>query len=330
MNNFLSVVEGDAESLQTTLAELLQDRQAGAETFRAVREAAGWLIQAGHLGPAAASLTQIGKRFQDDADPNLAAEAVKLLNQSTNLQLAQLARDVLEEQPGAIDRLNSAMQNLLQSNSTDPNRLAYVMQTAQMLEYAGHPVAAQQAYELIREHYQTEPESQIAQTVERTVDLARTRLGLIGQPLSIEGVLLDGSVFDWQDYRGKPVLVVFWTTWYENWLQDVEQLRGVTRDYRSQGLEVITINLDDERTALERFLQTHPLPWPVVVNADPLSAGFENPNAVECGVEAVPLAILVDAEGVVTDLHVLGSRLPVVLKQRLGEKEDPSASATSP
>ena len=259
----------------------------------------------------------IGERFQDDADENLATEAQKLTSQSTNLQLSQLARNVLDEKPQAIDVLLQAMRSLLQSDSADPNLLAYLMQTAQMLEYAGHAEEAGQAYDLIRDDYQSEPDSQIAQDVQRTVELAHQRLDLVGRPLAIEGVLLDGSAFDWQTYRGQSVLVCFWTTWYENWLQDVAQIQQALRDHPPESVTVVTINLDDDRNLLERYLQTHPLPWPVVVDPDPMAAGFENPNAVRCGVEAVPLAVLVDADGVVTDLHVLGGRLNKVLAERL-------------
>jgi peroxiredoxin len=134
----------------------------------------------------------------------------------------------------------------------------------------------------------------------------------------IDGVLLDGTAFDWQDYHGKDVLICFWTTWNENWPQDVDQIRQAVRDYRAGGLEVVTINLDDDRNTLERFLQTHPLPWLVLVDPDPMAAGFENVNAKRCGVEAVPFTLLVNREGVVTDLHLLGSRLRTVLEQRLG------------
>ncbi len=317
VNDFISEADGDEEALRVALGELLQNPDAGAETFRAARDASGWLMQTGRYGPAMEALTMIGKRFQDDANEDLATEAQKLASQSVNLQLSQLARNVLDEKPQAIDDLLTTMRSLLQSNAADPNLLAYLMQTAQMLEYAGYTNGAGQAYDLIRDDYPSEPDSQTAQDVQRTVDLAHQRLDLIGQPLEIEGVLLDGSAFDWQTYRGKPVFVCFWTTWYENWLQDVSQIRQALRDYPPDAVAVVTINLDDDRNTLERYLQTHPLPWPVVVHADPMAAGFENPNAVRCGVEAVPLAILVDADGVVTDLHVLGGRLSKVLAERL-------------
>ncbi len=192
------------------------------------------------------------------------------------------------------------------------------MQTAQLLEYAGQTAGARQAYDLILQHYQGQADTETAEDVKKTVDLAHRRLDLVGQPLQLEGVLLDGSAFDWQTYRGKDVLLCFWTTWYENWLQDVDQIQQAVRDYRAGGLEVVTISLDDDRNLLERFLQTHRSPWPVVVNPDPTAAGFENVNAVRCGVEAVPFALLVNREGVVTDLHVLGNRLQQVLEQRLG------------
>ena len=318
VNDFISLADGDSQAWRAALRDLLQDPEAGAEIFRATRDAAGWLVQTGRTAAAAEALAMIGRRFQDDPDENLAAEAVTVLSQATNIQLSHLARNVLAEEPGAIAELTQTMTNMLQSDSSDPNLLAYTMQTAQMLEYAGHSAGARQAYDLILQHYQSQPESSTAKEVARTVQLAHRRLDLVGQPLSIEGVLLDGSAFNWQDYHGKDVLLCFWTTWYENWLRDVDQIRDAVRDYRAGGLEVVTINLDDDRNLLERFLQTHPLPWPVVVNPDPMAAGFENVNAKRCGVEAVPLALLVNRDGVVTDLHLLGGRLPTVLQQRLG------------
>ena len=50
-----------------------------------------------------------------------------------------------------------------------------------------------------------------------------------------------------------------------------------------------------------------------VVDPDPTSAGFENPNAVRCGVEAVPFILLVNPQGEVVDIHLMGDRLSAAL-----------------
>ena len=41
---------------------------------------------------------------------------------------------------------------------------------------------------------------------------AARRLALVGTPLELEGTKLDGTPLDWKAYRGKVVLVQFWTS----------------------------------------------------------------------------------------------------------------------
>jgi hypothetical protein len=113
------------------------------------------------------------------------------------------------------------------------------------------------------------------------------------------------------------VVVAFWATWHQDWQNELRSINAAVGPFRDPAVEVVTISLDDERNALERYLKENRTAWPVLVNPDPLAAGFENANAVRCGVEAIPFVLLVNPEGNVVDIHLLGQRLVDTLNREL-------------
>jgi hypothetical protein len=321
VNRSLSGGKGEpsADELIAQLQTLLDDPQAGPETLNASREAAGWLLQNGELATATRAFRSIGRRFANHPDATLADEGKSLISQSINLELTGLAKGVAEQRPEAIEQLLAKLQELLSSEgSGDQDILAYAMQTAQLLEFTGHVNEALQAYRLVAQRFQDDPDAALAAHVKRSVALAERRLGLVGKPLQIDGAQLSGNAFDWQGYRGQWVLVCFWAAWHQEWLTEVKNIVQSIAAYRDPAVSVVAISLDDDRNLLERFLKEHPAPWPIVINPDPTAAGFENPNAVRCGVEAVPFIVLVNPQGIVVDVHLMGDRLAAALATHVG------------
>src|SRR5207237_8926426 len=49
-----------------------------------------------------------------------------------------------------------------------------------------------------------------------------------------------------QQYRGKPLLVTFWATWCEPCRDEYPMLNELAKQYASQGLKVVGVNLDDD------------------------------------------------------------------------------------
>jgi peroxiredoxin len=317
VNQGLSQADLSAEAVLSQLKDLLSDPEAGAETFVPTREAASWLLQYGQIKTATRALRNIGQHFQKHPNPDVAREAKTLIDESYKLDLTQLARQVADDQSGATQELLIEIEELLSADPKDADALGFALQTAQLLEFSGHFDDALNIYRGIGRIYQKSSASGLARDVQRSVALAERRLSLVGQSLDIEGTRINGGSFDWSKYRGQWVIVGFWTTWHPGWLDELNNIRSAVSTYPDAEIEVIEICLDDDRNLVERFLKEHPTSWPVLVNSDATALGFENPNAVACGVEAVPFVLLIDPNGKVADIHLMGDRLSTALAAKL-------------
>ena len=87
---------------------------------------------------------------------------------------------------------------------------------------------------------------------------ALRRLDLVGKSLVIKGTGLRNETVDSSQYRGKPVLVVFWATWATPAKDDLPRLKKLYDKYHGRGLEVIGVNLDNDRRELDAFLANNP------------------------------------------------------------------------
>jgi thiol-disulfide isomerase/thioredoxin len=70
--------------------------------------------------------------------------------------------------------------------------------------------------------------------------------------------LIDAQAYQklMQQYRGKPLLVTFWATWCEPCRDEYPMLNELAKQYASQGLKVVGVNLDDDGDIIlmRRFL----------------------------------------------------------------------------
>jgi thiol-disulfide isomerase/thioredoxin len=126
------------------------------------------------------------------------------------------------------------------------------------------------------------------------------RLDLVGKSFGLKGTGLQNEAVDTTQYRGKTVLVVFWASWATPVRDNLPDLIKVSEKYRDRGLEIIGVNLDNERADLEAFLKANPLAWPQVFEG----GGIEGRLAVEYGIISLPTMFLVDAEGKVVNRNL--------------------------
>ncbi|HVW37945.1 MAG TPA: TlpA disulfide reductase family protein [Pirellulales bacterium] len=146
------------------------------------------------------------------------------------------------------------------------------------------------------------------------------QLKLIGSPIEIKGKLVDGKKFDWAKFKGKVVLVDFWATWCGPCIEELPNVKEVYEKYHDQGFDVVGISLDDDREALEAFLDREHIRWPILFSDDPAATGWDHPMATYFGISSVPATILVDRQGKVVTLSAHGERLGELVAELIEAK----------
>jgi len=110
--------------------------------------------------------------------------------------------------------------------------------------------------------------------------------------------VLDGSRhIDFKDLRGKVVFVDFWASWCGPCRQSLPLYSKLNSEFSPREFVMVAINLDEDVAAAGRFLDQHPVNYPVL--RDPRG---DVPSAF--GVIGMPSSYLIDRKGVVRARHV--------------------------
>ncbi|MBS0260365.1 MAG: TlpA family protein disulfide reductase, partial [Planctomycetes bacterium] len=157
-------------------------------------------------------------------------------------------------------------------------------------ELADDPQEATACYSLIRKEF---PNSTFAARVTPILK----RLKLVGNPPRIAGPTLSGQQFAIDDLLGKVVLVVFWSTETEPFLEQLPQLQKVVRKHSKRGLEVVGINLDQDDAAVRQFTLDNKVAWPQIFYKDATKRGWSHPIVAHYGVQDIPAYWLIDCNG---------------------------------
>ncbi len=161
-----------------------------------------------------------------------------------------------------------------------------LLQLASANEFNGDEDVAHKQYAKVVESYAgSEPAKKAAGSLRR--------LELVGKTLSLKGTGLQNEVIDTAQYRGKTVLVIFWASWASPFKTELPELKKVADKYRDRGLEVIGVNLDNDRAEVDTFLKDNALTWPQIFEG----GGLEGRLAVEYGISSVPTLFLADVQG---------------------------------
>ncbi len=227
-------------------------------------------------------------------------------------QARTLGADKLDELVGQIKDFIGAAEDIGQTEM----RLAFG--TAQALESSGNKEAATTAYNDFAKIFGASEDEQIANFALMLEGSAR-RLNLLGNEMELEGITVDGEKFDWSKYKGKVVLIDFWATWCGPCLAEIPNVEKNYELYHEKGFDVVSISVDRDRAALDKFLETHETPWAMLHDAD---EKVERSMATHYGVMGIPTMILVGADGKVASLTVRGRALGAKLEELLGPVEE--------
>jgi thiol-disulfide isomerase/thioredoxin len=190
-----------------------------------------------------------------------------------------------------------------------------LLQLASANEFNGDEDEAHKQYAKVVESY---PSTDAAKKAGGSL----RRLELVGKSLALKGTGLQNEVVDSTQYRGKAVLVVFWASWATPVKAELPELKKIADNYRDRGLEVIGVNLDNERAEIDAFLKANPLSWPQIFEG----GGLEGRLAIDYGITSVPTMFLADSQGKVVNRNIrTAAEVDRQLEKLLGGKKDASA-----
>jgi cytochrome c biogenesis protein CcmG/thiol:disulfide interchange protein DsbE len=137
-----------------------------------------------------------------------------------------------------------------------------------------------------------------------TVLQARAGPVEIGQPAPVlKGTLVSGDHFDLADYRGKVVLVNFYSSFCKSCAYEIGNLETFRDDHRDEGFEILMLGVDrlQDKSRVARMLGTYNLQGAMVDELE------------ECGFERrypTPTSFIIDRDGVVRDKASGSKTLP--------------------
>ncbi|MFI4874177.1 MAG: redoxin family protein [Blastopirellula sp. JB062] len=304
---------------------IIGDPGASTQHLQVAMNAANVFGQMGHSDVAVEILTTARQTFAKSQNEELATASAGLDDHILQWKIFGAMMDAANGDDVRGQEMLQLMQQLVDSfgpESLEP--VSTIQGIEQKMEEFNRVELAKAVNDLLLKNYSNHPNKEVAAAILESATSANKRLALIGNPLPLVGANLDGSAFDWSQYRGRYVLIDFWATWCGPCLQEIPNIQQNFVKYRERGFEVVGVNLDDDPKALEQFFAKRTLPWTTIVSNDPNATGFNNVNAVHCGVDGIPFLVLVDPEGKVVEINPRGERLGEVLESIFAQQPPPT------
>ena len=103
---------------------------------------------------------------------------------------------------------------------------------------------------------------------------------------------IHGGKFRLNDQRGKPVLLIFGTTWCPSCREEIPHLKDIYAQYAKKGLIMVNIDIQESRDKVSRYADKYELPYRLLLD--------ENGAVSEMyGIRGVPAMILLDEAGMI-------------------------------
>lgn len=126
--------------------------------------------------------------------------------------------------------------------------------------------------------------------------------------------LSGGAVNVPADLSGKVIAIRFWADWCPYCRKEMAELQPVYARLRTRGLEILAVNVAQDRETVSAFIAPLGITYPVLLDPD-------GATARAYGVQALPVTWLLDRHGVVRG-KIVGETTPAVFERKVVELLD--------
>jgi thiol-disulfide isomerase/thioredoxin len=124
----------------------------------------------------------------------------------------------------------------------------------------------------------------------------------------------EGKTISLKQSLGKVTLVDFWASWCKPCRAENPNVVALYAKYHAKGLNILSVSLDKEASAWKAAIAKDKLTWNHVSNLKE----FEDPIALQYGINAIPSIYILDAKGVIIAKDLRGEELNAKIASLLG------------
>ena len=124
----------------------------------------------------------------------------------------------------------------------------------------------------------------------------------------------EGKSISLKQSLGKVTLVDFWASWCKPCRAENPNIVALYAKYHAKGLNILSVSLDKEASAWKAAIAKDKLTWNHVSNLKE----FEDPIALQYGINAIPSIYILDAKGVIIAKDLRGEELNAKIASLLG------------
>jgi thiol-disulfide isomerase/thioredoxin len=101
---------------------------------------------------------------------------------------------------------------------------------------------------------------------------------------------LGGPSMSLADYSGRMVLLNFWATWCAPCVLEMPSMQNLYDTFRDQGLEVVAVNVQEDRDIVAAFVEEHGFSFPILLDSNGRTTS-------DYAVRGLPTSYLIDRKG---------------------------------